>query len=97
MSTVMPVGTGLKDGTEARALGFNWNAAETLVNELVHDLRQPLSEIESIAYYLEMAGANGSARSREMLGKIQVLVAEADRLLTRAVRDVKRAAHPEAA
>lgn len=97
MSTVMPVGTGLEDRTEARAEGFNWNAAETLVNELVHDLRQPLSEIESIAYYLEMAGANGPARSREMLGKIQVLVAEADRLLTGAVRDVKRAAHPEAA
>ncbi len=97
MSTVIPVGTGLEDRTEARVPGFTWNAAETLVNELVHDLRQPLSEIESIAYYLEMAGTNGPARSGEMLGKIQALVAEADRLLTRAVRDVKRAAHPEAA
>jgi signal transduction histidine kinase len=97
MSTVMPVGTELEDRAGAKAEGFNWNAAETLVNELVHDLRQPLSEIESIAYYLEMAGANGAVRSREMLGKIQVLVAEADRLLTRAVHDVKRAAHPEAA
>ncbi len=97
MSTLTSVGNGVEGRPEAGGLGLTWSAAETLVQELAHDLRQPLSEIESIAYYLELAGAGAPLRSREMLGKIQGLVAEADRLLSRAVRDVKQAAHPEAA
>ncbi len=95
MSNWVSVDSGAEKGLLGGSL--NWSAAESLVQDLAHDLRQPLSEIESIAYYLELAGAGDPSRSREMLEKIQSLVADADVLLTRAVAGVKEAAHPEAA
>jgi signal transduction histidine kinase len=58
---------------------------QEIVIDLVHDLRQPLSSIEAIAYYLELRLSPEQAEVREYVLKLQVLVEEANRMLTRAV------------
>lgn len=51
-------------------------------DELVHDLRQPLSAIESLAYYLELVCADPKARTH--LQHIQEMVTEANNILEHA-------------
>ena len=51
------------------------------VNTLLHDLRQPLSSIEAIAYYLEMTIPPQYAEARSMLLKLQNLVQDAGQIL----------------
>jgi len=50
--------------------------------DLVHDLRQPLSIIESTAYYLEMMSDDATIASH--LQHIQKMVGETHRILERA-------------
>jgi signal transduction histidine kinase len=52
------------------------------IDNLVHDLRQPLSIIESIAYYLEMMSSDPSVASH--LQHIQKMVGETHRILEQA-------------
>ncbi len=76
--------------TAERVLSINcMNAAEldgpdAIIN-LVHDLRQPLSAIETIAYYLNMRATEEQAEVRDYLAKIQELVAEVNVRLTEAL------------
>ena len=58
--------------------------AEETVRELVHDLRQPLSSIEAIAYYLEMTLPAEQFRARQYMQRIQELVHEASLALNSA-------------
>ncbi len=51
------------------------------IDELVHDLRQPLSVIESLAYYLELRSADEKVSAQ--LRKIQAMVFEAHTILER--------------
>jgi signal transduction histidine kinase len=51
-------------------------------DDLVHDLRQPLSTIESLAYYLELVCADPKARTH--LQQIQELIGEANNILEHA-------------
>ena len=44
-------------------------------HDLVHDLRQPLSSIEAIAYYLEMTLPAGQFEARQYMSQLQRLVA----------------------
>ncbi|HTB18611.1 MAG TPA: hypothetical protein VK708_10860 [Bryobacteraceae bacterium] len=53
--------------------------------ELIHDLRQPLSSIEAIAYYLEMTLPAGQLEARQYMSQLQRLVAETNTLLERSV------------
>jgi len=55
---------------------------EETVRELVHDLRQPLSSIEAIAYYLEMTLPAEQFRERQYMRRIQQLVNQASSALT---------------
>jgi signal transduction histidine kinase len=48
-------------------------------DDLVHDLRQPLSTIESLAYYLELVCADPKARTH--LQQIQELIGQANDIL----------------
>ena len=48
-------------------------------DDLAHELRQPLSVIESLAYYLELTAADPSTAGH--LRKIQAMVWEANRIL----------------
>jgi signal transduction histidine kinase len=43
----------------------------TVVRHIAHELRQPLSTIESIAFYLEMVLPRADAKARKQLGKLQ--------------------------
>jgi hypothetical protein len=51
------------------------------LRELVHDLRQPLSVIETCAFYLRMVLPAGDDRIEQQLNIIERQVAEADRIL----------------
>ena len=59
--------------------------------ELVHDLRQPLSSIESIAYYLEMILPPNQAEARRYMAELQQLVAESNTILERSVAATRKA------
>ena len=52
--------------------------------EMTHDLRQPLSTIEAIAYYLEMTIPEELEEARVLLARIQTLLESADVILERA-------------
>lgn len=55
--------------------------ATAIVKHLCHELRQPLSTIESAAYYLQMVGQRGSDQAEQ----IQQMVQQANRMLSDAV------------
>jgi len=52
------------------------------LEEMAHELRQPLSVIESLAYYLEMMSADEGTASH--LRRIQAMVVQANRVLVKA-------------
>jgi light-regulated signal transduction histidine kinase (bacteriophytochrome) len=51
------------------------------MNELIHELRQPLDVIESLAFYLEITSSDQCVRER--LQKIQAMVVRANQILQR--------------
>jgi signal transduction histidine kinase len=55
------------------------------LRELVHDLRQPLSSIEAIAYYIEMTLPADQFEVRQYMSRLQRLVAETNAILERSV------------
>ena len=63
--------------------------SETLINrsererilDLTHDLRQPLSSIEAIVYYLEMTIPAELVEARGLLARAQQLLESTDRIL----------------
>lgn len=52
------------------------------LQEVSHELRQPLGVIESLAYYLELTSTD--ERTRGHLQRIQAMVLQANRVLERA-------------
>ena len=56
---------------------------EERLYDLVHDLRQPLSSIEAIAYYLEMTLPAGQFEARQYMSQVQRLVADTNTILER--------------
>ena len=65
-------------------------APEDTIRELVHDLRQPLSSIEAIAYYLEMTLPADQFQARQYMRRLQQLVDETSVVLDRAAADCKK-------
>jgi hypothetical protein len=57
------------------------NSNESLLHHLAHELRQPLSTIESIAYYLELALPHSDARVLEQLTRLRHLVEQSGWIL----------------
>ena len=53
---------------------------------LTHDLRQPLSTIEAITYYLEMTVPAELLEARSMLARVQQLLEMADDILNGAAQ-----------
>jgi phosphoglycerate-specific signal transduction histidine kinase len=64
--------------------------ADETIGNLVHDLRQPLSSIEAIAYYLEMTLPAEQLQARQYMRKLQQLVDQADTILDRATSSVRK-------
>lgn len=56
-----------------------------LICNLVHDLRQPLSAIEAIAYYLEKTLPEDQGEARRYLLRLQELVETSSTILSQAV------------
>ncbi|MBK5294679.1 MAG: hypothetical protein JJE04_23735, partial [Acidobacteriia bacterium] len=48
--------------------------AASVVRHLTHELRQPLSTVESIAYYLQMVTPRQDLKTQHQLEKLQQLV-----------------------
>ena len=63
---------------------------EILLKNLVHDLRQPLSTIETSAYYLNLLLTDGPQRAHEQLRTIEHQVDRAAALLSQAVAELHR-------
>jgi signal transduction histidine kinase len=62
---------------------------DEVVRDFIHDLRQPLSSIEAIAYYLEMTLPPEQQQARQYMRKLQQLVDEANSMLQHAAMDVR--------
>ena len=56
-----------------------------ILGTLAHELRQPLSNIEAIAYYLSMVLPSGDAKIQAHLARIRELVAQSNWILTSAM------------
>src|SRR5689334_16924622 len=57
----------------------------SLLGTLAHELRQPLSNIEAIAYYLSMVLPPGDAKLQAHLARIRELVAQSNWILSSAL------------
>jgi len=55
------------------------------IRDLAHDLRQPLSAIEAIAYYLEMTLPAEQLDARQHLLRVQQLVEHSSAILSKAL------------
>ena len=65
---------------------------EDRLRDLVHELRQPLSCIEAIAYYVEMTLPVEQCEARDYMLKLQRLVADTNTLLERSVNVPRKSA-----
>ena len=60
-------------------------ATDEVLGTLAHDLRQPLSNIEAIAYYLSMIIPPGDAKIQAQLARIRELVEQSNSILSTAL------------
>ena len=58
---------------------------ESTLSSLAHDLRQPLSTIESIAYYLGIVLPPHEEKARQQVAKLQQLVQQSSAILADAL------------
>jgi signal transduction histidine kinase len=65
-------------------------SCEEILANLVHDLRQPLGNIETGVFYLDMVLDHPQGRVREQLVAMERQVAESARLLHFAAEEVRR-------
>ena len=67
-------------------------AATEAISDLVHELRQPLSSIEAIAYYLEMTLPPEQLHIRQQLRRMQELVLRTESIIEGAASTVRKPA-----
>ena len=58
---------------------------EQTLRTIVHQLRQPLSSIETIAFYLSMVVPHKDEKIQEQLRQIRMLVQQSNRILSAGV------------
>lgn len=63
----------------------NQSRTDETISNLAHELRQPLSAIEAIAYYLELTLPVDQLEARQYLIKLQELIEHSSTILTDAV------------
>ncbi len=61
------------------------HATDEVLGTLAHELRQPLSNIEAIAYYLSMILPPGDQNIQAQLGRIRELVEQSNSILSSAL------------
>ena len=64
--------------------------SETILADLIHDLRQPLGNIETSAYCLNLITDPAFVRAHEHLRAIEQQVARAAELLAAAAAEIRR-------
>jgi len=74
----------------ARSLAEPYQASE-VVRHVAHELRQPLSTMESIAYYLEITLPHAESRVRAQVGKLQQMVHQCNWILADAIHYLQAA------
>lgn len=62
-----------------------------MVRHVAHELRQPLSTMESIAYYLEITLPHAESRVRAQVGKLQQMVHQCNWILADAIHYLQAA------
>jgi signal transduction histidine kinase len=62
------------------------NGAANLFGQVAHELRQPLSNIESIAYYLTLVLPRNDAKVQDQLTRIRQLVEQSNWILSSGLR-----------
>ncbi|HLG99795.1 MAG TPA: hypothetical protein VKX49_26030 [Bryobacteraceae bacterium] len=60
------------------------------IQELVHELRQPLSSIEAIAYYVEMTLPPELLQARQHMRRLQELVSQAESVLENTTTAIRK-------
>ena len=66
------------------------SSSDEMVRDLIHDLRQPLSSIEAIAYYLEMTLPPDLIQARLYMRRLQQLVDQTSAVLQDAAVGVRK-------
>ena len=89
MPAISAVTDSVLGALEPVALQTDLSDIEAVVRNLTHDLRQPLSAIEAIAYYLEMTLPPDQLDARKFLIQIQQMVERANSILVDAVQDAR--------
>lgn len=59
--------------------------AETIIRNLAHELRQPLSALESIAFYLDLMLTQEDPKTRKQLRRLRQLVQQSDWAVSNAI------------
>ena len=59
--------------------------AETIIRNLAHELRQPLSALESIAFYLDLMLSQEDPKTRKQLRRLRQLVEQSDWAVSNAI------------
>lgn len=72
--------------TVAAAPEAQSSVAAVALETIAHELRQPLSAIESIAYYLSLVLPRDNESAREQAGRLQQLVEQSNWILTSALQ-----------
>jgi signal transduction histidine kinase len=88
--TGAPAYTEVSSFREEASVAIAIASPEERLRELVHELRQPLSSIEAIAYYLEMTLPAGQFEARQYMSQLQRLVAETNSILERSVGTIHK-------
>jgi signal transduction histidine kinase len=68
------------------------DSVEVLLRTAVHELRQPLSTIDAVAYYLKLILAREDVKAREQVAKLHELVEQANWILSSALQLSKASA-----
>ena len=71
-------------------MSSNFSGVEILLANLIHDLRQPLANIEGSSYYLSSLTRSGDARIQELARVIERQVEQAEQLLVAASVELSR-------
>jgi signal transduction histidine kinase len=58
--------------------------APAVLEELIHDIRQPLGAIDSLAYFLELTSSDDQATTQ--LKRIRAMVVQANRILEKSAK-----------
>ena len=82
--------------SDAGSLTPGSHETAAVIRHVAHELRQPLSTIEAIAYYLSMVLPRQDARARRQVEKLQQVIQQANWILSDAVHFLQASPpHPE--